>query len=532
MIKKVATFCFASAMLFLGSCKEQNLDGPNGPNGGKEVYSSLTINVSSEGTRAERAPAVDSQAQGSENDRKIKNLKIYVFSNGYLEKMIDAPVTSSGDATSVQTKFQVVSGLKFIYVLANCSFSPLDADGSALTLPEGSKMSRTFFETKLLTALPDAVAKDGEMFMIGHVEANIVPNGGNSSDNPFQIENPVYISRVTSKAQVILGENSEEMTVREAVGVELWKDPTQTQTHDVSYRVAQNVKFMYACRHNLDPSPFGGAGAFSTPTEWTINGSTKIFGTYKHLVPAITKGYDLNGNVITEDDNTFYTRLDTYYTPSTTGDYNNVSKATHTDDNTHNSFVYFGENVNTAPTTGKVTYLSIRAKLKPTEWDNTQVAGAEVAEEADGSFYVLSQSGMVDGKKDGLLTFAQKAFTAANGTSGNKIVYFKTSRQAETYKTANNLTSYTVKKYNKGYAYYRVNLGDKLNGKSDIEKYAVQRNTYYRVRLLRLTNLGGSVPEDIVPENPAQKLEVDTYVQASVMVKNWNIVDQKEGLGQ
>lgn len=212
------------------------------------------------------------------------------------------------------------------------------------------------------------------------------------------------------------------------------------------------------------------------------------------------------------------------------GTYDHLMKLPSTDDglkwinagqtyqNTYATSKYLAENVNENPTTGNTSYVLVGLQVTPqTKADDT---GAVIATPLTPgtTFYVLAKKDATSGK----ITFA---------TKDDKILYFEQNADATTYKgTQVNLNDYEVLKYTNGISYYRLNIRD-IRKTALTEKYAVNRNHYYKVNITEISNLGFNTATGTIPTDPTTPLETQTYISADITIETWTVVDMNEPLG-
>ncbi len=134
------------------------------------------------------------------------------------------------------------------------------------------------------------------------------------------------------------------------------------------------------------------------------------------------------------------------------------------------------------------------------------------------TFYVLAKEEVSSGK----ITFASK---------DDKILYFEQETDANTYKTVDqSVADYKVLKYTNGISYYRLNIRD-IRKTNLTEKYAVNRNHYYKVNITEISNLGFNTAAGTIPTDPTTPLETQTYISADITIEAWTVVDMNEPLG-
>lgn len=213
------------------------------------------------------------------------------------------------------------------------------------------------------------------------------------------------------------------------------------------------------------------------------------------------------------------------------GTYDHLMKLPTTDDelkwidarttyqNTYATSKYLAENVNQTPTTGNTSYVLVSLQVTPqAKADGT---GAVIATPLmpGTTFYVLAKKEPTSGK----ITFALK---------DNQILYFEQETDATTYKTAQGtiLNDYEVLTYTNGISYYRLNIRD-IRKTALPEKYAVNRNHYYKVNITEISNLGFNTAAGTIPTEPTTPLETQTYISADITIEAWTVVDMNEPLG-
>lgn len=213
------------------------------------------------------------------------------------------------------------------------------------------------------------------------------------------------------------------------------------------------------------------------------------------------------------------------------GTYDHLTKLPTTDDelkwidarttyqNTYATSKYLAENVNQTPTTGNTSYVLVSLQVTPqAKADGT---GAVIATPLmpGTTFYVLAKKEPTSGK----ITFALK---------DNQILYFEQETDATTYKTAQGtiLNDYEVLTYTNGISYYRLNIRD-IRKTALTEKYAVNRNHYYKVNITEISNLGFNTAAGTIPTEPTTPLETQTYISADITIEAWTVVDMNEPLG-
>lgn len=212
------------------------------------------------------------------------------------------------------------------------------------------------------------------------------------------------------------------------------------------------------------------------------------------------------------------------------GTYDHLTKLPTTDDelkwinagttyqNTYADSKYLAENVNEAPTTGNTSYVLVSLQVTPQATADATGNVTATPLTPNTTFYVLAKKDATSGK----IIFA---------TKDDKILYFEQNTDATTYKdTQGNLNDYEVLEYTNGISYYRLNIRD-IRKTALTEKYAVNRNHYYKVNITEISNLGFNTATGTIPTDPTTPLETQTYISADITIETWTVVDMNEPLG-
>lgn len=212
------------------------------------------------------------------------------------------------------------------------------------------------------------------------------------------------------------------------------------------------------------------------------------------------------------------------------GTYDHLMKLPSTDDelkwinagqtyqNTYATSKYLAENVNETPTTGNTSYVLVCLQVTPQATADATGNVTATPLTPNTTFYVLAKKDATSGK----ITFA---------TKDDKILYFEQNADATTYKgTQVDLNDYEVLEYTNGISYYRLNIRD-IRKTALTEKYAVNRNHYYKVNITEISNLGFNTATGTIPTNPTTPLETQTYISADITIETWTVVDMNEPLG-
>ena len=323
------------------------------------------------------------------------------------------------------------------------------------------------FEKQLIAATD--IAEENGFFMAGKTEATLTER---TEEEAKQEANLIQISvaRGAAKVQMQFGDNVPVKSVVNAT------------VANAKFTLAQQNSQMYLAKLT--------AGEFSPRGTTAEQKDDDRDGTYDHL-----------------------TKL-----PTTDVEFKWINAAT-TYQNTYATSKYLAENVNEAPTTGNTSYVLVSLQVTPqAKADGT---GAVIATPLmpGTTFYVLAKKEPTSGK----ITFALK---------DNQILYFEQETDATTYKTAQGtiLNDYEVLTYTNGISYYRLNIRD-IRKTALTEKYAVNRNHYYKVNITEISNLGFNTAAGTIPTEPTTPLETQTYISADITIEAWTVVDMNEPLG-
>lgn len=239
---------------------------------------------------------------------------------------------------------------------------------------------------------------------------------------------------------------------------------------------------------------------------------------HTYLAKLIVNGFSPKGKTAEQTD------------ANTDGTYDHLAKLPTTDDefkwinagttyqNTYADSKYLAENVNEAPTTGNTSYVLVSLQVTPQATADATGNVTATHLTPNTTFYVLAKKDATSGK----ITFA---------TKDDKILYFEQNADATTYKgTQVNLNDYEVLEYTNGISYYRLNIRD-IRKTALTEKYAVNRNHYYKVNITEISNLGFNTATGTIPTEPTTPLETQTHISADITIEPWTVVDMNEPLG-
>lgn len=237
-----------------------------------------------------------------------------------------------------------------------------------------------------------------------------------------------------------------------------------------------------------------------------------------YLAKLIVEGVSPKGKNTEQQDNDNDGTYDHLMKLPTTDDELKWIDAGTTYQNTYATSKYLAENVNQTPTTGNTSYVLVSLQVTPqAKADGTGNVIATPLTSGT-TFYVLAKKEAASGK----IAFATKE---------DKILYFEQNADATTYKgTQVSLNDYEVLEYTNGISYYRLNIRD-IRKTALTEKYAVNRNHYYKVNITEISNLGFNTAAGTIPTDPTTPLETQTYISADITIEAWTVVDMNEPLG-
>lgn len=320
---------------------------------------------------------------------------------------------------------------------------------------------------KQLIAATD-IAEENGFFMAGKTEATLTKQTEEEAKQDAKLIK-ISVARGAAKVQMQFGDN---VPVKPVVNATV---------ADAKFTLAQQNSQMYLAKLT--------AGEFSPKGKTAEQTDADNDGTYDHL-----------------------TKL-----PTTDNELKWINAGT-TYQNTYATSKYLAENVNEALTTGNTSYVLVSLQVTPQATADATGNVTATPLVAGTTFYVLAKKELASGK----ITFALK---------DNKILYFEQETDANTYKTVDqSVADYKVLKYTNGISYYRLNIRD-IRKTNLTEKYAVNRNHYYKVNITEISNLGFNTAAGTIPTDPTTPLETQTYISADITIEAWTVVDMNEPLG-
>lgn len=320
---------------------------------------------------------------------------------------------------------------------------------------------------KQLIAARD-IAEENGFFMAGKTEATLTEQTEEEAKQDAKLIK-ITVARGAAKVQMQFGDN---VPVKPVVNA-----------------TVDNAKFTLAQQNSQTYLAKLIAGEFSPKGKNTEQQDNDNDGTYDHLT-----------KLPTTDDEFKWIAAETTY------------------QNTYATSKYLAENVNENPTTGNTSYVLVSLQVTPQAKADGTGNVIETPLTPGTTFYVLAKKEAASGK----ITFATKE---------DKILYFEQNTDATTYQgTQTNLNDYEVLEYTDGVSYYRLNIRD-IRKTALTEKYAVNRNHYYKVNITEISNLGFNTAAGTIPTEPTTPLETQTYISADITIEAWTVVDMNEPLG-
>ncbi|MDE6549455.1 MAG: Mfa1 family fimbria major subunit [Muribaculaceae bacterium] len=211
---------------------------------------------------------------------------------------------------------------------------------------------------------------------------------------------------------------------------------------------------------------------------------------------------------------------------------------------------YMSENIVSKPLSGNTTFLGIRFATTPVKYYTYDTSNKSVKESTDTpvastTYYAVGIqdkiNGMVDyalvpGSKN-IITFkteedAQKYMTSLNNGDASAITVSQTEKPMmapSVEEEAGTAPEFEVITFDKGYAYYRVNIAhEDTSGDTPKQKKMVMRNRFYKVNINSVKSLGFSSDELLRPKNPEAVLDAEghSWISASISVEEWKEVKQ------
>lgn len=555
---------FAMAALTFAACSNEELpageiaggDGTTEVVEGVPTYARFSFKLNGTHTRATTPGSTDEQA--------VKNIHVYVFSNGIFEGGTSPAGTVVNNSTGVfhSEALKLTSGLKNILVVANIetSWFPQPTVGTSLATFQNQLMELYTTPGRIVHEGTTAVPRVGEGYKNlqgtdkpadnGYLMANSISEssftlkpgvsqsdaeqnsypGGNASDyNHFDIS----LQRVTAKMQVTY--DDADALVYEAPVGDLSNKVEIGKLTSPYFTVRNLPKNVYLFKHSNADSPL--LTPFYTATNTTSGwGDFSIFDEVN--VPDIT--------IAAKD----------APAPGT---------------------MYIPENANAVPVIGNTSYIVVKGTFEPnkdlvitgydasgkpehayagssdaiTTYTNAPAWGSEiyavpasVTGEADRVKYGLQTTlkayllkvGLKDylGRDennpyyDGVLgknVYYSIALGAKDGIYNTAIVSKNVEKDNNSGYDTTPIETIKFLQYENGTTYYRINIQDNTYLENNNLYYSVTRNNFYNVNIQSISGLGYPSEGDVTVE-PETPISQTTYMQAHITVEPWKVINQ------
>lgn len=405
------------------------------------------------------------------DEKKINDLVIYIFDGDKnLEVIADFDAL---EVAALKKTISVTTGLHYFLVAANLP----KVAGVTPTMPVIGDLLEDV-EEKLMTIVNtslDDITKDAgaaHFFMTSQndvVQKNLVEEGS-PGVTPAANKFNLSLGRAMAKVDMDLS-----ASVSEPNGI-----LERTGTYKIEYFVANNPKTMY-----FFPRYSG----------------TQL------LTPNYSSTF-VNGTAIAGQ-----TDADDYFPKITTADSYTSLAALWKEKGNH---TYAMENSNVSPDQGETTYVLITGQYTPDKWykwDGAAVVEEDVTLPAAGTtFYRI-------GKKNAL---------------GRTEAYFdelcyQALTQADVDAITSTTSTYSIVEYTNGRCFYNLWLKDAA-GTTLPARYTVHRNDFFNITINAINGPGASTPADVIPD-PEDPVEVETSIEATILIMPWNVIEQGGSIG-
>lgn len=401
-----------------------------------------------------------------QGEDKLSNVHIFMF-----DKDADTLVSSGGiimNGIQGSTTLATTLGKKNVYALIN-AINNINFP----IFPVGTKLEDFRNGLKQSNIQDDEkIAKSGEFLMFGLDTVTITVENNETEAKAKASPIVINVNRISSKVSFVYdGANVQITNLKGAIS-------------DIGFALNQTHTQLDIVRElRIDEVTTSVGDVNYTPTDPTKVDQidTENLGTYGHL-------YRLKAPI-------------TYKAAST--EFGEASTI-------ENSF-YCLENINETPVTGNSTFVIVKLKFKPIESDFSDYATTKTLD-ADGNFWTVTLY---------KLKYIFATEVEANASIASGAAY----------------AGGIVQKHIGGDCYYRLNL---RNPKADeagkteeqhlIERYAVLRNSIYRVSIRSVKGVGEDTPENLIPTDPETDLEEEAFMVAHIEILPWTVFDIVEDL--
>lgn len=572
-MNKFMASIFTAGLLALAACTNDENDPVNGSGNDQEgvkTWARLDIKVGGPTTRAVV------EENGTLAESKVENVHVYVFNEaGQFEAKTDVATPENSHGTVHSATLALTSGKKKIYVVANME----DA-----WMPTPVPTTQTEFEAVLRVLcttpgrLSPAVPRGGDNFKDltggadgakGFLMSNVLTgidftlHAGISKEQASQADyatpedmeknNHLQISlfRAAAKIQVSYDNASalevNSTTVNKVIGV---LDPASLR-----FAVRNVPKSTYMFLHNRD-------NGFLTPHYTATNTSSDeaAFAAIFDETEAISNEVKLasnspvsvyvpeNANQTPTLGNTTYAIIQAVFRPKANVMINEL-EVTGVNPDVYDLVYKYNATDYTANADAIPAFFTVDDKI----FTVSGVDGMSEDERAEkGRSMILKHYLHTNGKNKFLKAIDAGSKVNEGDVTENKYVYYtcslgtpdgiyqvaKVVKHTESPVNSNvfveeEVASVRFLQYDGGTVYYRVNIEDNEDGKTDSNNlyYSVMRNRFYKVNINSVSAVG--VPkEDDDSTDPSDPVNSKTYMQAHITVEKWRVVSQDADLGK
>ncbi|MDE6695893.1 MAG: Mfa1 family fimbria major subunit [Muribaculaceae bacterium] len=223
-------------------------------------------------------------------------------------------------------------------------------------------------------------------------------------------------------------------------------------------------------------------------------------------------------------------------------------------DFTASGCAYMSENIVSVPKSGNTTFLSVRFATTPAKYYTFNSTNSKIEESATApvdaaTYYAVGihdrDNGFVDyainSSDNHIITFNSLSDATAYMNSLNKsessaltVSQTESSLKAPAKGTrAGDTPQFEVITFDKGYAYYRVNIAhNESSSDSPKNVYKVVRNKFYKVNINSVSSLGFGSEDLLRPKNAGNNVNADghSWISATISVEDWDEVTQNVDL--
>lgn len=407
----------------------------------------------------------------SNDEKKINDLTVYIFnSDKNLEVIADFDLT---EMAAMKKTISVTTGQHYFLVAANLP----KVVGVKPTMPVIGDLLKDV-EEKLMTivnASLDDITKDASA---AHF---FMTSQGDIVQKNLEAEVTSGVTPANNKFNLSLGRAMAKVDMNLSSSlVEPNGTLERTGAYKIEYFVANNPKTMYF---------------------FPCYSGTQL------LTPNYSSTF-VNGTAIAGQ-----TDADDYFPKITTAD-NYTSLAALW--NATGAQTYAMENSNVTPAQGETTYILITGQYTPVKWYKWD--GAAVVEET-GTLPAAGTTFYRIGKKNAL----------GRTESYFDELCYQTLDQTAVDNITSTTSTYSVVEYTNGRCFYNLWLKDK--DETTVQgRYTIHRNDFFNITINSINGPGASTPADVIPD-PTDPVEVQTTIEATILIMPWNVIEQGGNIG-